>query len=64
MTILQKPFDSDVPLHKIKAVLKRNQEMQEKTACPDRVNIGMVSFNSKLRTLKHGTNQVLFRQKK
>lgn len=51
---ITKPFDSDVLLHKIKAVLKRNQELQEKQHATVEFNIGSYHFNSKLRTLKHG----------
>src|ERR1700744_4408079 len=51
---IAKPFDSDVLLSKIKAVLKRNQELQEKQHSQIEFNIGMYHFNSKLRTLKHG----------
>src|SRR5882757_354552 len=51
---ITKPFDSDVLLSKIKAVLKRNQELQEKQHSQVEFNIGMYHFNSKLRTLKHG----------
>jgi DNA-binding response OmpR family regulator len=50
---ITKPFDSDVLLHKIKAVLKRNQELQEKQHSQIEFHIGSYHFNSKLRTLKH-----------
>ena len=51
---ITKPFDSDVLLYKIKAVLKRNQELQEKQHATVEFNIGSYHFNSKLRTLKQG----------
>src|SRR6201992_2974806 len=51
---ITKPFDSEVLLHKIKAVLKRNQELQEKHHSQIEFNIGTYHFNSKLRTLQHG----------
>ncbi len=50
---ITKPFDSDVLLHKIKAVLKRNQELQDKQHAMVEFNIGSYHFNSKLRTLTH-----------
>ncbi len=53
---ITKPFDSDVLLSKIKAVLKRNQELQEKQHSQIEFNIGSYHFNSKLRTLKHGSD--------
>jgi len=51
---ITKPFDSDVLLSKIKAVLKRNMELQEKQHSQIEFTIGSYQFNSKLRTLKHG----------
>jgi len=51
---ITKPFDSDVLLSKIKAVLKRNQELHEKQHSQIEFIIGSYHFNSKLRTLKHG----------
>src|ERR1700750_2650591 len=57
---ITKPFDSEVLLHKIKAVLKRNQELQEKQHAQVEFNIGSYHFNSKLRTLAHdGQSQTL-----
>lgn len=55
---ITKPFDSEVLLHKIKAILKRNLEMQEKQHSQVEFEIGSYQFNSKLRTLEHngGTN--------
>lgn len=52
---ITKPFDSEILLQKIKAVLKRNQEQQEKAHSQIEFHIGDYHFNSKLRTLKHGT---------
>src|SRR3984885_661767 len=50
---ITKPFDSEVLLHKIKAILKRNQELQEKQHSQCEFNIGSYHFNSKLRKLEH-----------
>ncbi|HEY1031893.1 MAG TPA: response regulator transcription factor [Flavipsychrobacter sp.] len=49
---ITKPFDSEVLLHKIKAIMKRNQELQEKQHAQVEFNIGRYHFNSKLRTLQ------------
>jgi len=49
---ITKPFDSEVLLHKIKAVLKRNQDLQEKQHAQVEWHIGSYHFNSKLRTLE------------
>jgi two-component system, OmpR family, response regulator len=46
-----KPFDSEVLIHKIKAVLKRNQDFQEKNPEVFEHVFGSFSFNSKLREL-------------
>lgn len=51
---ITKPFDSEVLLHKIKAILKRNQELQEKQHAQVEFEIGSYKFNSKLRTLDNG----------
>lgn len=57
---ITKPFDSEVLLHKIKAIMKRNQELQEKQHSQVEFNIGNYSFNSKLRTLEiNGESQTL-----
>lgn len=53
---ITKPFDSEVLLHKIKAILKRNQELQEKQHSQVEFNIGGYHFNSKLRTLEYEGN--------
>lgn len=50
---ITKPFDSEVLLHKIKAIMKRNQELQEKQHSQIEFQIGQYHFNSKLRTLQH-----------
>ncbi len=53
---ITKPFDSEVLLHKIKAILKRNQEMQEKQHSQVEFIVGRYQFNSKLRTLQFDSN--------
>ncbi len=53
---ITKPFDSEVLLLKIRAVLKRNQELQEKQHSQIEFTIGSYHFNSKLRTLKQEDN--------
>ena len=50
---ITKPFDSEVLLHKIKAVMKRNQEMQDKQHAQVEFHIGSYHFNSRLRQLTH-----------
>jgi len=52
---ITKPFDSEILLQKIKAVLKRNQEQQDKAHSQIEFQIGSYHFNSKLRTLQHGS---------
>ena len=52
---ITKPFDSEILLQKIKAVLKRNQEQQDKQHAQIEFQIGSYHFNSKLRTLQHGS---------
>ena len=47
-----KPFDSEILLSKIKAILKRNSEAQEKQNEHVEYTIGKFHFNSKLRELK------------
>jgi two-component system, OmpR family, response regulator len=47
-----KPFDSEVLLLKIKAVLKRNNDFQEKHPETIEYSFGIFSFNAKLRELK------------
>lgn len=46
-----KPFDSEILLHKIKAILKRNVELNEKQNENFEFHIGKFHFNSKLREL-------------
>ena len=48
---ITKPFDSEVLLLKIKAILKRNQEIQEKNPSQIDFDFGRFHFNSKLRIL-------------
>ena len=47
-----KPFDSEILLHKIKAILKRNAEREEKQNEVFEFEFGRFHFNSKLRELK------------
>src|SRR5690606_7722678 len=57
---INKPFDSEILLQKIKAILKRNQEMQEKQHSQIEFEIGKFQFNSKLRILEYdGESQTL-----
>jgi len=51
---LTKPFDSDVLLHKLKAILRRNKENYDDL--PETLEIGPYSFDHKLRTLTAGDN--------
>lgn len=51
-----KPFDSEILLHKIKAILKRNTEFQEKNPEVFEFTIGKFHFNSRLRELKIENN--------
>jgi two-component system, OmpR family, response regulator len=51
-----KPFDSEVLLHKIKAVLKRNQDFVEKNPEIFEYKFGQFDFNAKLRELKINSN--------
>jgi len=54
---ITKPFDSDVLLHKIRAILKRNQEIQDKNPTQIEFKIGDFNFNSRLRLLKYKDNE-------
>ncbi|HAD33616.1 MAG TPA: DNA-binding response regulator [Chitinophagaceae bacterium] len=63
-----KPFDSEILLHKIRAILKRNVELNEKQNENFEFHIGKFHFNSKLRelnikeqkfTLSHKENDLL-----
>ena len=57
---ITKPFDSDILLQKIKAILKRNQDLHDRNHSQIEFIIGSYHFNSKLRTLKRETsNQTL-----
>ena len=49
---ITKPFDSDVLLSKIKAILKRNHDIHERQHSVIDFKIGSFVFNSKLRTLR------------
>lgn len=49
---ITKPFDSEILLQKIRAILKRNQELQEKQHAQVEWTIGKFHFNSKLRMLE------------
>ncbi|RYD52411.1 MAG: response regulator transcription factor [Sphingobacteriales bacterium] len=51
---ITKPFDSEILLHKIKAVLKRNSELEEKKHAITEWNLGNFKFNSRLRNLQIG----------
>lgn len=54
---ITKPFDSEVLLLKIKAILKRNQDLQEKTPAFIEFEFGKFKFNSKLRILSIGDKE-------
>lgn len=51
-----KPFDSEILLHKIKAILKRNAEREEKQNEIFEFDFGKFHFNSKLRELTINSN--------
>lgn len=53
---ISKPFDSELLLLKIKAILKRNQELNNKEEEQFEFNIGKYHFNSRLRTLTSGSD--------
>ncbi len=53
---ITKPFDSELLLLKIKAILKRNQELHNKDEEKDEYELGDFQFNSRLRTLERGDN--------
>ena len=50
---ITKPFDSDVLLHKIKAILKRNEELHGEEANAE-YDLGKYHFNPRLRQLGVG----------
>ncbi|SIO40356.1 response regulator transcription factor [Chitinophaga niabensis] len=57
---ISKPFDSELLLLKIKAILKRNQELNNKEEETFEFSIGSYAFNSRLRTLvKDGESHTL-----
>ena len=57
---ITKPFDSEVLLYKIKAVLKRNHEPVEEVELSENFEIGKYTFNHKLRILSFkGRKQTL-----
>jgi len=51
---ITKPFDSDLLLYKIRAIVKRNDEIQPLEELPTEFDIGHYHFNYKLRILKLG----------
>lgn len=53
---LNKPFDSEVLLHKIKAILQRKETDQSKESEEFEFTIGTLFFNSKLRHLSLGND--------
>jgi two-component system OmpR family response regulator len=56
---ITKPFDSEVLLHKIKAILKRNEEMHKEEVNAE-FDLGRYHFNPRLRELiVNGKTQVL-----
>jgi two-component system, OmpR family, response regulator len=58
-----KPFDSEVLMHKIKAMLKRNHDFLEKNPEVFEYEIGKFKFNSKLRELTTETGKQLLSPK-
>ena len=55
---ITKPFDSDVLLHKIRAILKRNEELHREEANAE-YDLGKYHFNPRLRQLTAETTQTL-----
>ena len=51
---ITKPFDSEILLYKIKAVLNRNKETINQEHLPAQFKIGKYHFNYKLRTVSDG----------
>ncbi|MFC2121037.1 response regulator transcription factor [Bacteroidota bacterium] len=51
---ITKPFDSEILLHKIKAILKRNGSAGNQSGKLDKFSIGKYLFNYKLRTIVFG----------
>ena len=58
---LSKPFDSDVLLAKIKAILNRQSSIEIPESEDYKFKIGIFSFNSKLRILKNEINKDLIK---
>lgn len=54
---ITKPFDSDVLLYKIRAILKRNEGGEDLEKLPTEFNIGRYFFNYRLRTLTIGHHE-------
>src|ERR1700754_2155318 len=50
---ISKPFASELLLLKIKAILKRNQELSNKEEDLHEFQVGRYHFNSRLRSLEH-----------
>ena len=60
---ITKPFDSEVLLHKIRAILKRNEELHKEEAYAE-YDLGKYHFNPRLRQLTiAGNTQTLFQKK-
>jgi len=55
---ITKPFDSELLLLKIQAILKRSTDFLEKVEVSHEFNFGNFYFNSKLRSLTFGNNTV------
>jgi DNA-binding response OmpR family regulator len=53
-----KPFDSEILLHKIKAIIKRNTEASDKQNVTFEFKIGKFNFNSKLRELSLNDGEI------
>jgi two-component system OmpR family response regulator len=51
---ITKPFDSEVLLYKLKAILKRKSQMDESECDLKEFQVGKLHFNYTLRTLAHG----------
>ena len=59
---ITKPFDSEVLLHKIKAIIKRNEE-DNKITDNQEFELGGYHFNPKLKMLAENKNDLLTREK-
>lgn len=53
---ITKPFDSEVLLFKLRAILKRNTQKNEGESTQNEFNVGNLQFNFNLRTLTAGKN--------